>query len=322
MRTNLKFAFLFLVGMALFTACEKEDDGLSLEGNVQFEITDAPIDDANVAGVFVTVTAVKVDGEPISGFEGPQTINLLAYQNGNTKTLGLAELETGTYSNVSLELDYGMDADGNAPGCYLITEDRTRHSLRNNLEAVSEIQLNNTSFTVVEDSTSTLVLDFDLRKSITYDSPGNELDKYEFVTESELGTSVRLVEAKASGRIAGNCQNNVNLVDRIVVYAYSSGTFDKDVEMNGQGESGITFKNAVASAVVGDQGDFTLAFLPEGEYELRFFAYEQPNDGKPAELLGELSLDLLGTDRIDLGAVQVDAAASVSFSLLATAIIP
>lgn len=323
MKIDLKFAFLFLVSATLFTACSKDDDNPTVKGTAQFQITDAPIDDASIEGAFVTVTAVKVDGEEISNFGGKQTIDLMAYQSGNTKALGLAELDAGTYSNIALVLDYEEDASGNAPGCYILTNDGTRHSLGNNTNASNEIVISNNDFTVEEGSSTTVVMDFDLRKSVTYESQSSNTDKYEFVTQSELRSAVRVVAANETGEVSGNCQDNLNLADRIVVYAYAKGTYDKNTEMSGQGASNITFKNAVSSAVVDAQGNYTLAFLKEGEYELHFFAYEQPADqSKPAELKGELSIELLSSLGLDLNAVSIDANAALTINVSATAIIP
>lgn len=322
MRNVLKFAFLFLVSAFLFTACSKEDDNPFIGGTAQFEITDAPIDDASVQSAFVTVTDIKVDGASISDFSGKQTIDLLAYQKGNTKTLGLAELEAGTYSTVTLVLDYEQDENGNTPGCYVLTEDGTRHDLGNNTNASNEVLISNKTFTVENDAMTNVVLDFDLRKSVAYDDQGGATDRYEFVTQSEMQSSVRLVTKATAGEITGQCQDNLDLADRIVVYAYTKGTFNKDTEMSGQGASNIMFSNAVASAVVDAQGDYTLAFLEEGDYELHFIAYQQTADDKPAEILGEMSLDLLGSVGIDLLNLKVDANTSVSVDVEATALIP
>lgn len=322
MKNLLKFTFLLFVTVALFTACSKDDDNPSINGTLEFEITDAPIDDASIQGAFVTVTAVKVDGETISNFSGKQTIDLMAYQNGNTKALGLAELEAGTYSNIALVLDYEQDASGNAPGCYILTDDGTRHNLGNSTNASNEILITNEEFTVEDGSSATVVLDFDLRKSVTYENQSSTSDKYEFVTENELRSAIRVVAEANTGEVSGKCQDDLDLADRIVVYAYAKGTYNRDTEMNGQGASNIQFKNAVASAIVDEQGNYTLAFLEEGDYELHFFAYERPANGQAAELKGELSIELLSSIGLDLNNFRVDAKNTLTINVKATALIP
>jgi len=76
-----------LLSATLFTSCELIEPPVELTGTAAFEITDAPIDDGNVKGVFVTVTDVEIDGKSIE-LASKQTIDLLAYQNGDTKQLG------------------------------------------------------------------------------------------------------------------------------------------------------------------------------------------------------------------------------------------
>lgn len=308
----------------LMTNCTKdENDGTTptIKGTAQFEITDAPIDDANVKSCFVTVTAVKVDGEVISDFEGKQTIDLLAYQNGSVKSLGLAELEAGTYSNVSLVLDYETDANGNTPGCYIQTTDNAKHSLQATSSSSSELALNTGEFTVEENSTTKLVMDFDVRKAVKRQENSAE-DKYDFVTESEMRASVRMVAKAKTGKVKGKCKDDLNMTNRIVVYAYKRGAYSKNTETKGQGSSQIMFKNAVSSAVADGNGNYTLAFLEEGDYELHFFGYEDSdNDGK-MEIQGELQLSLLGNLGLDLNNVSVGANAELSIDVSITGILP
>lgn len=324
--TTLKHFFtgaLFLLVLVLFSNCSNDDDGTGATGTAQFEITDGPIDDVNVNGVFVTVAAVKVNGETISDFSGKQTIDLMAYQQGDTKVLGLAELESGTYSDVSLVLDYDEDASGSSPGCYILTKDGIKHDLEYASNASNEVKINTGSFEVNENSTTDVVIDFDLRKSIRYQETPQTGDEYDFVSDNALRTSLRLVAKANSGRITGECEDNLGLAgDKIVVYAYEKGTFNKDQEIQGQGEGNIQFNNAVTSATVDAQGNYTLAFLEKGDYELHFFGYaDQDSDGK-MELKGELELSLVGNLGIDLSNVTVDANMSVSVSVLVTGILP
>lgn len=131
----LKLVALATVMIFTFAQCEEgvtttePTDPQEKSGQANFEITDAPIDDASVEGVFVTITAIKVDGETYDGFSGKQTINLTNYQEGNTKVLGMGELDAQSYSEITLVLDYEMDAMGDAPGCYVATVDGMKHDL-------------------------------------------------------------------------------------------------------------------------------------------------------------------------------------------------
>ncbi len=303
----------------VFVSCSNDDDDPAdptLKGTAKFEITDAPIDDTNVEAALVTVTDIKVDGESISGFSGKQTIDLMAYQNGQVKSLGQAELEAGTYTDIELVLDYDTDASGNSPGCYVRTTDGTKHDLK--AEANNTITIQAASFEVEEGSSVNVLLDFDLRKTIREEDTPQPDDQYDFVTTAEMNTSIRLVNKGATGRIEGKVENTFTTSDRIVVYAYKKGTYTKNNEISGQGASNIEFKNAVTSATAESDGSYTLHFLESGAYEVHFIAYEdQDNDGS-LELKGELELSLVGNLGIDLNNITVDAntATSVDVSVI------
>lgn len=314
---------LLLGSTVLFTNCQNDDeDANSAKGKVRFEITDGPIDDANVKGSFVTIANVKVDGHEIEGFT-KQTIDLMAYQHGSTKLLGDLELEAGNYSDVTLVLDYAADAAGNAPGCYVLSTDNMKHNLQASTSASNELNISTGNFEVTEDGTTNVVLDFDLRKSIRYEDAPQSGDGYDFVGDTELRSAIRLVAKAETGTVSGNCSDNLGFGgEKIVVYAYAKGNFDKNTEIKPQGESQLHFKNAVSSAVVNSQGDYTLAFLEEGNYELHFFSYTDNNDDGKLELGSELSLDLLTNLGLDLLNLTVEANATISISVLVTGKLP
>jgi len=313
---------LLLGTTVLFTNCTKDNDNSNLTGTAQFEITDGPVDDASVKGAFVTVAAIKIDGKEISGFN-KQTIDLMAYQQGVTKLLATTKLETGTYSEVTLVLDYMADDNGNSPGCYVLSTDNLKHNLQANANASNHITINTGSFEVKENGTTTVVLDFDLRKAIRYEDAPQAGDQYDFVSETEFRSAIRLVAKANTGKVQGTCADNLGFGgDKIVVYAYKKGTFNKQAEMQGQGESNLMFKNATTSAVVNGQGEYTLAFLEDGDYELHFIGYDdKDNDGK-LEPKGALKLDLLTNIGLTLTNLRVDANTTVSVSVQVIGILP
>src|SRR4051812_16279497 len=94
-------ALMFVMVVLMLPSCS--DDESMGKGDVDFEITDAPVDDASIKGVFVTVSDIKVDGQSISGFT-KQTIDLKAYQEGKTTLLGTSQLNAKTYSTITLVL--------------------------------------------------------------------------------------------------------------------------------------------------------------------------------------------------------------------------
>ena len=310
---------LLVCSMILFTQCEKEEDNdPKVTGQVTFEMTDAPIDNAEVSGAFVTVTDIKVDGQSIN-LENKQTINVLAYQNGDTKSLDIAELEAGSYSNISLVLDYAEDADGNSPGCYVLSTDNKKHDLNINGSSSNEITFSANDLSVEENGNTTVVVDFDLRKAIKKQE-GNTESSYSFVSNSELNASLRTAIKAESSIIEGSCSNANTYADKVVVYAYKKGSYDRDLEMQGQGSSNVEFKNAETSAVLNANGDFSLHFLEAGEYEVHFVTYDDSNSNGEFEVSGSLETSVaIGLDLLSL---SVEAGASVSLNVLALGVIP
>jgi hypothetical protein len=312
---KLSILLIFMGVLTAFYSCQKDDGSGNNEskGSVKFEITDAPIDDANVQGAFVTIAEIKVDGQSVEGFN-KTTIDLLAYQNGDTKLLTNSDLEAKSYSNVTLVLDFDTDADGNTPGCYVAEQSG---NVKHKLTATSnEVKVNH-DFVVEAEGQSNFVMDFDLRKCIKKEQ--NSADKYEFVSKSELESGIRIVSKNEVGVIKGNCNEGITSSDKVVVYAYKKGEYERSTEVQGQGESNIEFSKAESSSSVDADGDFELHFLESGEYELVYCSYDENSSGE-MELKGTLILDVIGS--INLGAVSVGASASVTVNVLATGILP
>lgn len=310
-------ALLLCASLFLFTACDDDDNNDN--GNVRFEITDGPVDDPNVKGVIVTIVGVEVDGQPITDFEGPLTFNLMDYRNGEVKSLGFADLQAGTYSNVRLIMDYNRDENGNTPGVYVLTEDNVKHALTTSTARDSAITVAG-NFTVDEsDRSDNVVIDFDLRKAVNYSQSGSTTD-YTLVSDAELDAVARVITKEDAGTIKGNFDGNLSQAgDMIVVYAYKKGTYT-NTERQAQGTSGIFFKNAVTSAVVSDGGDFTLSYLQEGTYELYFVGYDDTNNDGRLEMRGSVLLDILGD--INPNNVIVDPKVTTNLDLKITGLTP
>lgn len=90
--------------------------------------------------------------------------------------------------------------------------------------------------------------------------------------------------------------------------------------MAGQGASKVQFANAVTSATVDANGNFTLSYLPEGDYELVFAGYKDEDGDGSYELKGFLDLSILGG--LNLGAITVNANASVTIEVIAMGLLP
>ncbi|MEO0471688.1 MAG: DUF4382 domain-containing protein [Bacteroidota bacterium] len=308
-------SFLLLWSIVFFTGCE--ESGIS--GEVQMKITDAPSDDASIEGVFITVAEVKIDGESYEGFQGKQTIDIMAYQNGNTKVLGLTELEAKSYNRITLVLDTETDADGNAPGCYVMTIDGEKKNLAASAQSSLELSTQ-AAFDVVGEARSSVVLDFDLRKAIRYEE--NSDDAFEFVAQSDLNASIRGVDESLSGSIEGQFDvSTFNNPDKVVVYAYQKGSFNKETETQANGD--IQFKNAITSTAAVKSGasyTYDLSFLAEGEYEICLVAFEENNNDGKLSFSGFLQGSLFASGSVTTE-VSVNAGVAASLDFLITGII-
>ena len=293
-------------------SCSKNDDA-AIEGesyNTSFEVTDAPIDNAEVEAVFVTIANVSVDGKSLEGFTAT-TINLAALVNGKTEALGNLDLQAKSYSSIVFELDFDKDVNGDAPGCYVEKANGEKDAL---MASSNKITITD-KFEVLANATNVIVIDFDLRKTIKEEKDGLSSD-FNFVTMAELTAGIRTVNAELTGKISGSVNDANNTSDKIIVYAYEKGTFNADVETQGKGESEVTFANAVTSAEVKNlSGSYSLDFLEEGEYELIFASYKEDDN---SEFYFNALLNVESTTGLNLGAIEINSAIQISANVTVT----
>ncbi len=310
-----KISILFVALFALACGDNNSDmpsdnEQLQTTGTLAIKVTDAPIDNSEVEACFVTISEVKVDGQKVEGFN-KTTVDVLAYQKGETYLLGDYNLEAKAYSEVELILDHTSDASGQNPGCYIMTSDGEIHSL-----ASSDVSVTiDGAFEVEEDTHSDIVIDFDLRKCIkSNESAGS---RYSFVTKAEMESGIRL-SSSSSATITGNCDELLFGSDKVIVYAYAKGTYNKDTEIQGSAQSRVVFHNAANSAACDSNGNFEMHFLNEGDYELHFMSYEQNAKGEFI-LKGELVVDVL--NGLDLLNLSLTSESTVNINVIATGII-
>jgi hypothetical protein len=312
-KTLRMMAIALVSGSLILTGCKKDHDD-DAKGNTTIKVTDAAIDDAAVTGAFVTIADIKVNGESVKGFS-KTTVDLHAYQNGSTKTIGSFNLDSKTYSSITFVLDYDKDASGNAPGCYVVTTGGTKHALTS---TSTEITVNK-SFTVDGNANTSLVADFDLRKMIIRAS-NNVSDKFDFATSAELQNSVRVVAESNAGIISGKISDNVSGSTKIIAYAYKKGTYNILTELIPQGSSNIYFKNAVSSSVVSGSGDYQLHFLESGNYEIHYAGYKDTNNDGEFELTSSLTIS--GANNIDFGNLSLGASITLTANATVTGTTP
>ncbi len=306
-----------------FVSCSKDDSmnssGTSGSGGsgsapTALSITDAPIDDASVSGAFVTIADIKLDGQSVAGFT-KTTINLAAYQNGATTTIGNFNLTGKTYSSISFVLDFDTDASGNAPGSYILTTGAVKHKL----QSTSNVITVSKSFTLVTSASNSLVADFDLRKMIIHQS-GGPTDHYDFATSAELQNDVRLVVETQTGTISGTFTDAISGSGKVVAYAYKKGTFNRSTELTGQGASNVQFQNAVSSALVTAGGSYQFHFLENGDYEIHFASYKDTNADGEFELQG--TIEAIAAGGLDLLNLNLASNATLTANATATVVLP
>lgn len=272
---------MLMLSSVFFIQCAKDDDTTpsdGAKGQLTMRITDAPSDDADVKGTFVTISEVKIDGKTVEGFT-KQTIEISAYKNGNAKLLYDGEVEAKAHSSVTLVMDYESDASGNSPGCYVLTNNKQKHRLAATSEAKGEISLSK-AFVVEENSNTELVIDFDLRRSIVYDTNNQNQTDYRFVTYSELNNSVRIMKKENCGYVKGKLTMSAFLNENVYVFIYKKGQYNASVESTGYGNSQVFFAKAVTSAKVEQDGSYHLAFIEQGDYEVHIAKYEKDTTNK------------------------------------------
>lgn len=255
------FIFLTMLFISInMTACGGGDTQGS--GTVAIGITDAPVDSAEAVIIHFTEatlhgpngnTTVKVI-DPVTDQAG-RSIDLLRLQGGMWTGLFTDVVTAGHYSWIRLTLDMSQS---------YIQINGQQYALRCTSCENNGYRLNR-SFNVDADSTMALMLDFDLRKSIT--DPSSSLDYI-------LRPTVRVVETAASGDIRGevdpNLISNLGGFTGCSVYAFEGNDALLDdvyipVDMSIPTEQ----NNPVSTAKVVYENNiyqYTLSFLPAGDY--------------------------------------------------------
>ncbi|WP_160118647.1 DUF4382 domain-containing protein [Chryseotalea sanaruensis] len=283
---RLTTLFFALLAVSLMSCTEE-----SAKGKVQLYITDAPVDDANVDAVFLSIIGVELknnDGwQTIAAYDEPVTVNILDYQEGNALFLTEEEISAGTYTEARLILDAPAEnvPAANNPGCYLRYKDGSTQALFIPSGAQSGYKVKG-SFTLAAGGTVAVTLDFDVRKSIVVAGASER-----FV----LKPVVRLVANQDAALIEGDYLDFTEGT-RVVVYAYEAGGFT-----TGESEAdadGIRFPNAITSTQLNAEGEFTLAFMNAGDYELVFVTVD--GEGELVDLIGTIDATLTAGVRLDL----------------------
>lgn len=165
---------LIIGAVGFFTACgSSSTDGGGGVGTASLYLTDASID--GVQAVYVTIEEVSVHKEEGVGWEiiaePNRTYNLLKLVNGVREELGIAELETGHYTQLRMKVgehpDEGINilSESHPYGNYVIDNSNVCQELKIPSGYQTGIKVV-CGFDINENQTTELILDFDAARSI------------------------------------------------------------------------------------------------------------------------------------------------------------
>ncbi|RYZ54733.1 MAG: DUF4382 domain-containing protein [Proteobacteria bacterium] len=246
-------SFGFILSLSLLDGCggtlggnpEVDGSGTGSDTSLTFSITDAPVEDAK--NVYITVESLSLlDGNGAwlnIPLKTTTEIDLLHYQEGLTAPLAaLSQVPTGSYSQTRLVLSESAPPR-------LVDLAGVEHSLKVPSGSESGLKIN-VPISVESGVAKSMVIDFDLRKSIKLAGNGNNAN-----SKYILKPVLRLIDPLASGSLSGTVSN------ADIVCLYGAGvTRDASDDCD----------NAVASGKV-KNSLIKISFIPAGIYTLRVF---------------------------------------------------
>ncbi|MDX1402946.1 MAG: DUF4382 domain-containing protein [Woeseiaceae bacterium] len=233
-------------------------------GFIHIAITDAPIDEVSVVNIqFAAVTLKPASGDEITiEFDPPKDIDLVTLSDGTTaELLPDTAVIAGRYNwlafDVNAEFDNVFDSYAMIPGGQV----ELRVPSANGLRLVS-------GFTVTQDQTTNLVIDWDLRKALAdpLGQPGLHLRSALRVTDmASFGTLRGSVDAALV--MDASCTNDLAADTGNAVYLYQG-------MVAAPGDIGDATLEPYATASVSQNGAgdyvYEINFLPVGEYTAVF----------------------------------------------------
>lgn len=272
-RIMMVFTVLVAATTLLIASCSMDGDGST--GTMNLSMTDAPLDAGGVNGAYITVDGIEYNlngqWETMGGFDGPETFDLAALTNGESKLLGQLQLPAGEYTQIRFIL--GAPDEGttppSSPGSWIEYGDTNDGEYTDGEDTPLFVPSGGQTgykaqaeepFTVPANGSVDITADFDLRRAVV--EAGDRMI---------LKPVLRLVVEDQAGSISGSVENESD--NDVVVYAYEDGEYDSS-EVDDPGEEDSRFPNAVTSARPDDEGNYTLAFLAAGTYDLVVAEYD------------------------------------------------
>jgi hypothetical protein len=279
------------------------NDTATSDATVNFNLTDAPLDNPNVTGVFVNIQTIEyqlggdeddwqtVDSYDPSNPDNPY--NLLELTNGRVKALGDFAIPSGSYDSMQIRLilegpDEGGSGPPTNPGSFIDMDDDgeftdgTDEPLFVPSGAQTGVKLNAPEFTVPENGEVTITADFDARRSVRVTGRGYL-----------MRPTIRLIVDDQAGTISGSLAG-LSADSEYTVLAYEDGAY-VETEADDPAEGETRFPNAVSSADLtdadedGTADEYTLPFLSAGSYDIYIAEYRNVDDDAELEYVGGAS---------------------------------
>lgn len=263
-------------------------------GTLSLNLTDAPlVDDDNVTGVYISIVSVEYHTQggwkTMADFNTSiNPINLLEWQEGNSISLGDFQLPAGKYTQMRFILD--AEEEHKRPksntGSFIEFNNDTNTTLyvpsgsKTGYKAIG-------TYDIPVNGTVNMTADFDVRKSIVKSGDGSFY---------KLKPTIKLVVTSEAGDINGTVSNlDLNSTYVIYAYDYEDGVSTWDTNETNDPDPGdaadIRFPNASSSTIVKDNGEYKLAFLAPGSYDLIIAKYD--SDGDYVTFYIQVGIDVL-----------------------------
>ncbi|RZM80807.1 hypothetical protein C3B51_10840 [Pseudoalteromonas rubra] len=274
----LASAFLVACGGSDSNSDSNNQSDVQSEQKTTFSlgVSDAAVN--NVAQVNLVFKEVILKGasgtttrfETLDESGNPQKVNLLAYQGSSTfELIADTEIDAGDYEWMRVTVVNGVEGEVSEMRSHVVYEDESRAALavkRKGNDGEGEIQINSV---LVNQGENDYVLEFDLGKALV--KTGNSSTVYLKPTAVRLENQALVFDI--SGTVTADLQtaciaDNAALAPAVggfkqVVYLYTQTEGELgDVREDGSGP--------MATAVINQEGQFEIGFVPAGDYQIAY----------------------------------------------------
>lgn len=251
-------------GSDIDSAGRGDDTTAMQQPTLSISITDAVIDNAQKVVVQFSGLSIQPENGDIIEytFDTPQDIDLLSLQGTLFASLISEQIiPSGKYESIRLHVNASKDSVNDS---FIKLNDGSEHELFIPSGSQSGLKINS-SFELDESQDLHLMIDFDLRKSVV-------LSNYEY----KLRPTLRMINMDSVEHISGtigapfitapNCSDSDPATGN-AVYLFEGYDIEAD-DIDNQNPNPIT--SAAVNLNLDGYYEYTLAFMPPGEYTLAF----------------------------------------------------